>query len=120
LLWSNGISFGGVISFIYGDLIVIPLILVYAKYYGARAAAYITVIFYVCMVAAGILIDLIFNAFDLIPKGPRPASAVAHAHITWNYTSWLDLVAGVVFIALIALYLRAKASDHAGHQHAHH
>jgi uncharacterized protein len=120
LLWSNGISFGGVISFIYGDLIVIPLILVYAKYYGARAAAYITVIFYVCMVAAGILIDLIFNAFDLIPKGPRPASAVAHAHIAWNYTSWLDLVAGVVFIALITLYLRARADDHADHQHAHH
>lgn len=59
LLWAHGISFGGVISFIYADLIVIPLILIYAKYYGARAAAWITGILYLSMVIAGIIVDLL-------------------------------------------------------------
>ncbi len=81
LLWSHGISFGGVISFIYADLIVIPIIIIYAKYYGVRAAAWITGTFYVSMVLAGIIDDLIFNALGLIPQGLRPPSAVEHAHI---------------------------------------
>jgi len=67
LLWSHGIGFGGVISFIYADLIVIPIITIYAKYYGARGAAWITRIFYVSMVLAGIIVDLIFSALGLIP-----------------------------------------------------
>ena len=53
LLWANGISFGGVISFIYADLLVIPLILIYRKYFGGRATVHIVVIFYVSMVASG-------------------------------------------------------------------
>src|SRR5205814_8116732 len=93
LLWSHGISFGGLISFSYADIIVIPIIIIYAKYYGARAAAWITGIFYVSMVLAGIIVDLIFNALGLIPQGPRPPSAVEHAHIIWNYTSMLDVAA---------------------------
>jgi uncharacterized membrane protein YraQ (UPF0718 family) len=108
LLWSNGISFGGVISFIYGDLIVIPLILIYAKYYGARAASYITVLFYVAMVVAGIVIDLLFNAVGLVPSGPRPVDAVAHAHISWNYTSWLDLAALLLAGWLVYLFLAQR------------
>src|SRR5206468_7229117 len=62
LLWAHGISFGGVISFIYADLIVIPIIIIYAKYYGVRAAAWITGIFYVSMVLAGIIVDLAFGS----------------------------------------------------------
>src|SRR6266550_4654438 len=95
LLWSHGISFGGVISFVYADLIVIPLIIIYAKYYGVRAAAWITGIFYVAMVISGVVVDLIFNALGLIPNGLRPPSAVEHAHIIWNYTSWLDVAAAI-------------------------
>src|SRR5262249_35816383 len=67
LLWANGISFGGVISFIYADLLVIPLILIYRKYFGGRATAYIVVIFYASMVAAGVIVDLLFAALNLIP-----------------------------------------------------
>jgi uncharacterized membrane protein YraQ (UPF0718 family) len=93
LLWAHGISFGGVISFIYADLLVIPILMIYAKYYGARAAAWITGIFYVAMVLAGIIVDLTFAALGLIPKGSRPPSAIEHAHIIWNYTSGLDLIA---------------------------
>jgi uncharacterized membrane protein YraQ (UPF0718 family) len=108
LLWSNGISFGGVISFIYADLIVIPLIVIYVKYYGTRAAMKITLILYASMVIAGIIVDLIFSALGLIPQGPRPESAIAHAMITWNYTSWLDLAALVVGGCLVFLYLRDR------------
>src|SRR5438477_8453570 len=69
LLWSHSISFGGVISFIYADLIVIPIIIIYAKYYGAHAAAWIIAIFYASMVLAGIIVDLLFSALGLIPLG---------------------------------------------------
>jgi uncharacterized membrane protein YraQ (UPF0718 family) len=117
LLWSHGISFGGVISFIYADLIVIPIIIIYAKYYGARAAAWITGILYVSMVLAGIIVDLIFSALGLIPQGPRPSSAVEHAHIIWNYTSSLDVVAAIFASWLLFLHFksRGKQSAHACH-----
>jgi uncharacterized membrane protein YraQ (UPF0718 family) len=111
LLWSHGISFSGVISFIYADLIVIPIIIIYAKYYGARAAAWITGIFYVSMVLAGIIVDLIFSALGLIPKGPRPPSAVEHAHILWNYTSWLDVLAGIFGAWLLFLHFRSTGKE---------
>jgi uncharacterized protein len=117
LLWSHGISFGGVISFIYADLIVIPIIIIYAKYYGARAAAWITAIFYVSMVLAGIIVDLIFSASGLIPRGLRPPSAVEHAHIIWNYTSWLDVAAALFAAWLLFLHVtsRGKQNAHACH-----
>lgn len=107
LLWSNGISFGGVIAFIYGDLIVVPLILIYRKYYGGRAALSLTAILYVSMVVAGIVVDLVFAAVGLIPKGPRPENVMSHAMIRWNYTSWFDVIAGVVAIVLLTAYLRS-------------
>ncbi len=117
LLWSHGISFGGVISFIYADLIVIPIIIIYAKYYGRRAAVWITGIFYLSMVLAGIIVDLIFNALGLIPQGLRPPSAVEHAHIIWNYTSWLDVAAAIFAAWLLFLHFRSreKQSAHACH-----
>jgi uncharacterized membrane protein YraQ (UPF0718 family) len=117
LLWSHGISFVGVISFIYADLIVIPIIIIYAKYYGARAAAWITGILYVSMVLAGIIVDLVFSAIGLIPQGPRPPSAVEHAHIIWNYTSRLDVAAAIFAAWLLFLHFKArgKKSGHACH-----
>ncbi len=117
-LWSNGISFGGVISFIYADLLVIPLIFIYGKYYGGRATIYITVIFYAAMVMSGIIVDLIFSAFGLIPTGPRPPSAVQHAMISWNYTSWLDIAAAVLGGTLLLIYFRRRGGD--GHAQPHH
>ena len=114
LLWSHGISFGGVISFIYADLIVIPIIIIYAKYYGGRAAAWITGILYVSMVLAGIIVDLIFSALRLIPQGPRPPSAVEHAHIIWNYTSCLDVAAAIFAAWLLFLHFK-KRREHNAH-----
>ena len=108
LLWAHGISFGGVISFIYADLLVIPILVIYAKYYGVRAAAWITGIFYVAMVLAGIIVDLVFTALGLIPQGPRPPSAIEHAHIIWNYTSGLDLIALTFAAWLLILHFRSR------------
>jgi hypothetical protein len=95
VLWSGGISFGGVISFIYADLVIIPLILIYRKYYGAKAALYITGILFASMVSAGIIVDLLFAALGLIPA-VRPQNAIAQASFQWDYTAWLDLAAIVL------------------------
>jgi uncharacterized protein len=112
LLWANGISFGGVISFIYGDLIVIPIILIYRKYFGGRAALYITIILYLSMVVAGVIVDLVFNALGLIPHGARPESAIEHAMFNWNYTAWLDLGALVIAGWLLILMFRNPREAH--------
>jgi hypothetical protein len=107
LLWSSGISFGGVISFIYADLIIIPLILIYRKYYGVKAALYITAILFASMVSAGIIVDLLFGALGLIPT-VRPPSAIAQASFQWNYTTWLDFVAILVGGWFVWIHLKKK------------
>jgi hypothetical protein len=111
LLWSSGISFGGVISFIYADLIIIPLILIYRKYYGTKATLYITVILFVSMVSAGIIVDLLFGAFGLIPS-VRPPSAIAQASFQWNYTTWLDFVAIFVSGWFVWIHLKKQTREH--------
>jgi uncharacterized membrane protein YraQ (UPF0718 family) len=112
LLWANGISFGGVISFIYGDLIVIPIILIYRKYFGGRAALYLTLILYVSMVSAGIIVDLIFTAAGLIPPGEGFSSAIEHATFNWDYTTWLDFAAIAVagYFLYLVLHPRSAAA----------
>jgi uncharacterized membrane protein YraQ (UPF0718 family) len=99
VLWNGGISFGGVVSFIFADLIILPILNIYRKYYGWRMAAFITVTFYATMVAAGYAVELIFGGLRLTPK-ERNASVI-EAHISWNYTTWLNLV----FLALAAVLL---------------
>ena len=71
------------------------------------------------MVISGIVVDLIFSAIGIVPSGARPPSAVEHAMIKWNYTSWLDCVAVVLFGFLLYLHLRKAGgtSEHAGHAH---
>src|ERR1700736_4618440 len=110
LLWANGISFGGVISFIYADLLVIPLILIYRKYFGGRATVYIVVIFYASMVAAGVIVDLLFAATNLMPRGGRPLSPIEHATFAWNYTTWFDFIALAVAAGLLFVKLRNNRS----------
>jgi uncharacterized membrane protein YraQ (UPF0718 family) len=100
VLWNGGISFGGVVAFIFADLIILPIINIYRKYYGLRMALFITVTFYVAMVIAGYAIELIFGAAGLIPKD-RNATVVMEAHFSWNYTTWLNFA----FIILAALLI---------------
>ncbi|KQC37244.1 permease [Frankia sp. ACN1ag] len=101
VLWNGGISFGGVVSFIFADLIIVPIIVIYRKYYGPRMALFLAGIFYLTMVAAGYVIELVFTPLHLLPTGPRHAS-VGEDGITWNYTTWLN----IAFLALAAILLR--------------
>ena len=99
VLWNGGISFGGVVSFIFADLIIVPIIVIYAKYYGRRVAAFLTATFYVTMVVAGYVVELVFTPLHLVPDGPRHAS-MGDDGVSWNYTTWLNilflLLAGVL------------------------
>ncbi len=97
VLWNGGISFGGVVSFIFADLIIIPIILIYRKYYGTRMALRITGIFYLVMVVAGYVIELVFAPLGLIPSTRH--ARVTEAAVTWNYTTYLN----IVFLALAAI-----------------
>lgn len=116
LLWSSGISFGGVIAFIYADLVIIPLLLIYRKYYGVKAAAYISVILALSMVLSGIVVDLLFTVFGLVPQGARPPSPMMETTFQWNYTTWLDLVALGVLAWLAYLHF-SKNIVAPGHHH---
>ncbi len=117
VLWSGGISFGGVISFIFADLLILPLIFIYRKYYGGRMAAYLTALLFVSMAGAGIVVDVLFNALHLLPPGPRPQSMMENAHFAWNYTTCFDLVALAISGGLWWRYARANpASKPSAHE----
>jgi uncharacterized membrane protein YraQ (UPF0718 family) len=111
-LWSNGISFGGVVSFIYADLIVLPIILIYRKYYGGRAALYITGVMYVTMVVSGIAVDLLFSGLGLVPHGARPPSPMQMAHFSLDYTTWLNLAALPIAGWLFWVHLSRSEASH--------
>ncbi len=99
VLWGGGISFGGVIAFIFADLIVLPILDIYRKYYGWRMMGFLLATFYVAMAAAAFLVDLLFGALGLIPNAHR--AQIAMAAFAWNYTTWLN----IVFLCLAALLL---------------
>jgi uncharacterized membrane protein YraQ (UPF0718 family)/YHS domain-containing protein len=101
-LWHGGISFGGVISFLFADLIAFPLVLIYRKYYGWALALRLVAVFYAVMVAAGLIVEGLFGLAGLIPTD-RPAT-IATAHFQWNYTTWLNLVFLVVLALLYWLH----------------
>jgi len=98
VLWNGGISFGGVISFIFADLIVLPILNIYRKYYGGKVTLFLLGTFYLTMAGAGLAIEFLFDALGLIPTGPRHAKVI-EAHVSFNYTSVLN----VLFLALAAI-----------------
>jgi hypothetical protein len=106
ILWASGISFGGVLAFLYADLIVLPLLDVYRKYYGIRMAAYIFGVFFVTMVISAIVMDGAFSALHLVPVPNRNA---VHdlTMFSFNYTFWLNLAFGA-----LALYLWRLDATH--------
>jgi uncharacterized membrane protein YraQ (UPF0718 family) len=103
VLWNGGISFGGVIAFIYADLLILPILNIYRKYYGTRMMLTLLGTFYAAMVAAGYLVELLFGATALIPS--KRNATVMTASISWNYTTWLNVVFLVVAAALIARFV---------------
>jgi uncharacterized membrane protein YraQ (UPF0718 family) len=104
VLWNGGISFGGVIAFIFADLIVLPILDIYRRYYGLRMAGFLLASFYAAMVAAGLLVELIFDAVGLIPE--QRAAKVVEASVTWNYTTVLNLIFLAVAAVLVVRFLR--------------
>ena len=104
VLWNGGISFGGVVSFIFADLIILPILVIYRKYYGTRMMLFILGTFFVTMVLAGYVIELLFGGLGLVPTS-RHAKVTAMA-IHWNYTAVLNIVALVVAAGLIYRFVR--------------
>jgi uncharacterized membrane protein YraQ (UPF0718 family)/YHS domain-containing protein len=111
VLWSGGISFGGVIAFVFADLIILPIINAYRKYYGARFAALLTGVMFGAMVIAALVVDGLFSLLGIVPTHRPSIESIAERPVTWNYTSVLDVIFGVVFAALIALTLQRGAKD---------
>ena len=97
VLWNGGISFGGVIAFIYADLLILPILNIYRKYYGTRMMLTLLGTFYAAMVAAGYLVELIFGATRLIPQ--QRNATIMEATVSWNYTTWLN----IAFLAVAAI-----------------
>jgi uncharacterized protein len=103
VLWNGGISFGGVVAFIFADLLILPILNIYRKYYGTAMMLTLLGTFYAAMVAAGYLVELIFGAASLIPS--QRNATVMHAGISWNYTSWLNVAFLVLAAVLVARFV---------------
>src|SRR5437762_8399186 len=104
VLWRGGISFGGVVSFIFADLIILPILDIYRKYYGWRVMGYILLTFYVTMAAAGYVVEFVFGALGIIPSN-RNIAAVTE-EVQWNYTSILNIIFLVLAAILVIRFIR--------------
>src|SRR5215203_201753 len=132
VLWNGGMSFGGVMAFIFADLIVLPILNIYRKYYGGKVSLFLFATFYAAMAAAGLIIDLLFRALGLVPTH-RNASVI-EASITLNYTTVLNIIFLILAAILVWRFLKTGGpemlrmmgesgdhSDHMGHEgHQHH
>ena len=128
VLWNGGISFGGVIAFIFGDLIIAPILNIYRKYYGLRMAAVLAAVLYVTMVVAGLAVELLFQAAGIVPTERN--AKVEMATVSWNYTTYLNMLFLSLAAVLVWRYFRrgggipmlrmmnAPAGDGHGHHHA--
>jgi uncharacterized membrane protein YraQ (UPF0718 family)/YHS domain-containing protein len=111
VLWGGGISFSGVIAFIYADLIIIPLVLIYGRYYGWRLAALLVAVMFGAMVAAALAVDGIFSGLGLIPEERPSVDSITERGISWNYTTALNIVFTLVAAVLFWLTMRRGARD---------
>jgi uncharacterized membrane protein YraQ (UPF0718 family) len=104
VLWNGGISFGGVLSFIFADLIILPILDIYRRYYGWKMAGFLLVSFYATMVAAGLAVEFLFQALG-IERHARNAKVVT-ASVSWNYTTVLNIAFLMLAAALLWRYFR--------------
>jgi uncharacterized protein len=128
VLWQGGISFGGVVAFIFADLIIAPILGIYRKYYGARMALFLLATFYGAMAVAGYVIEVVFGGLGLVPG--VTSKKVLDEGVTWNYTTWLNIVFLVLAVALVVRFARSgglgmlrmmggspDGQEQAGHDH---
>jgi uncharacterized membrane protein YraQ (UPF0718 family) len=116
ILWSQGMSFGGVVAFIFADLIILPILNIYRKYYGIKMAIFLFFTFYVTMSATGLVVELVFKALGLTPR-LQNTFAIPHS-ITMNYTTYLNIIAIVVTVVLLTRFLKnggTKMPEHMKH-----
>jgi YHS domain-containing protein len=105
-LWGGGVSFAGVIAFVYADLITIPVLNVYRKYYGWKVMAYILGVFFVTMAFTGVLMEQLFDALGIVPNLAGGMTAAEQTYFELNYTFYLNLVAFALSGALFYVYRR--------------
>ncbi|MGB6131603.1 MAG: permease [Acidobacteriaceae bacterium] len=131
VLWNGGISFGGVVAFLFADLIILPILNIYRKYYGLKISAFLLVIFYASMSLAALAVELVFGALHLIPE--QRHAEIVEAAIRWNYTTVFNIVFLTFAAVLVIRFLQtggpamlrmmnAKPSDghdHTAHHHGH-
>ncbi len=124
VLWRGGISFGGVVSFIFADLIILPILDIYRKYYGWRVMSYILLTFYVTMAAAGYVVEFVFGALGIIPTN-RNVVAITEG-VTWNYTTVLNIIFLLLAAILVIRFIRTgglpmlRMMSKPAHEMAHH
>jgi uncharacterized membrane protein YraQ (UPF0718 family)/YHS domain-containing protein len=111
VLWSGGISFSGVLAFIYADLIIVPIVIAYRKYYGGRVTVRLVAVMFATMVVAALVVDGLFSLFGLVPETRPSIESITERAIAWNYTTFLNLVFLAVAAALVTLTLRRGAKD---------
>jgi uncharacterized protein len=133
VLWNGGISFGGVIAFIFADLIILPILDIYRRYYGLRVAAFLFATLTASMVAAGLIVGYLFDGLGLTPSGRHAKIDNASTAFGWNITTALDVVALAVAGALVWRFFASGAGpmlrmmdepmgegqDHGHHHHDH-
>jgi uncharacterized protein len=105
VLWNGGISFGGVVGFIFADLIILPILAIYRKYYGTRMMLFILATFYVSMVSAGYVVELLFGGLGLVPSGRH--AKVGEMAVRFDYTTVLNVVFLLVAGALVVRFVRS-------------
>ncbi|MFI9381410.1 permease [Kutzneria sp. NPDC052558] len=129
VLWTGGISFGGVVAFVFADLMILPILNIYRKYYGTRMALFVFGAFFAATVGAGYLVELIFGVTGLTPTDR--SARIVEAGITWNYTTWLNIVFILLGAAMVIRFFRSGGremlrmmggapdpDDHAAHHHS--
>jgi uncharacterized protein len=136
VLWRAGISFGGVTAFIFADLLILPILNIYRKYYGMRMTLVILGTFYAAMVAAGYLVEIIFGGLGLVPDRATARAAVTGTGVSLDYTTWLNIVFLLIAAMLVVRFVRTGGMpmlrmmhgppdgqgghDHGGHDHGGH
>src|SRR5438552_15047844 len=109
VLWNGGISFGGAIAFIFADLIILPILNIYRKYYGWKMAGFLFATFYAAMAGAALIVELIFGTLGLVPA--QRNARVVDASITWNYTTWLNIAFLILAAVLVWRFFRTGGPE---------
>ncbi|MCE3029220.1 permease [Streptomyces sp. CMSTAAHL-2] len=104
VLWKGGISFGGVIAFIYADLLILPILNIYRKYYGPRMAGFLLATFFAAIAVAGYVVEFLFGGLGLIPG--QATARLPEEGIRWNYTTWLNIAFLLLAASLVIRFLR--------------